>query len=67
MTSKKIDWKVVGIALIPALGVSITVVLVGGMFGLSEPTVDRLSQIIFFPIFFASYQYAKRRRAVTPA
>ena len=67
MTSKKIDWKVVGIALIPALAVSIAVTLLGGMFGLSEPAVDRVTRIMFFPIFFATYHIAKRRRAATPA
>ena len=40
MTSKKIDWRIVRTALIPALGLSIVVILVGGMFGLSESTSD---------------------------
>ena len=65
MTSKKIDWRVVGIALIPALGLSIVVIVVGGMFGLSESAADRVSQIAFFPAFLGAYHYTKRRRSVT--
>jgi len=67
MTSKEIDWRIVGIALIPALGVSIVVILLGGMFGLSESAADRVSQIVFFPTFLGAYHYTKRRRSVTPA
>lgn len=67
MTSKKIDWRIVGIALIPALGFSIAVVLLGGMLGLSESAADRVSQIVFFPAFFGAYHYFKRRRSVRPA
>ena len=67
MTSKKVDWRIVGIALIPALGLSIVVILAGGMFGLSESAADRVSQIAFFPAFLGAYHYTKRRRSVTPA
>ena len=67
MTSKKIDWRIVGIALIPALGLSIVVTLVGGLFGLSESAADRVSQIVFFPTFLGAYHYTKHRRSVTPA
>jgi hypothetical protein len=67
MNSKKIDWRIVGIALIPALGLSIAVILLGGMFGLSESAADRVSQIVFFPTFLAAYHYTKRRRSVKPA
>jgi hypothetical protein len=67
MTSKKIDWGIVGIALIPALGLSIVAILVGGVFGLSESAADRASQIVFFPTFLGAYHYTKRRRSVTPA
>ena len=67
MTSKKIDWRIVGIALIPALGISIVVVLLGGMLGLSESAADRVSQIVFFPTFLGAYHYTKRRRSVTRA
>ncbi len=66
MTSKRIDWRLVGIAWMPALGLSIVVILFGGMFGLSEVAADRVSQIVFFPTFLAAYHYATRRRAVTP-
>ena len=65
MTSKTIDWRIVGIALIPALGLSIVVILLGGMFGLSESAADRVSQIVFFPTFLGAYHYTKRRRSAT--
>lgn len=67
MTSKTINWRIVGIALIPALGLSMVVILFGGMFGLSESAADRVSQIVFFPTFLGAYHYTKRRRSVTPA
>lgn len=66
MTSKKIDWRIVGIAMIPALGLSIVVILVGGRFGLSESAADRVSQIAFLPALLGAYHYTKRRRSVTP-
>ena len=65
-STKKVDWGVVGIALMPALALSIAIALVGDMLGLSESVADRVSQIVFFPIFLGTYQVAKRRRAVTP-
>ena len=67
MTSKTINWRIVGIALIPALGLSMVVILFGGMLGLSESAADRVSQIVFFPTFLGAYHYTKRRRSVTPA
>lgn len=67
MTSKKIDWRIVGMALIPALGFSIVLTLLGGTFGLSESAADRVSQIVFFPAFLGAYHYSRRRRSVKPA
>ncbi len=67
MTSKTINWRIVGIALIPALGLSMVVILFGGMFGLSESAAHRVSEIVFFPTFLGAYHYTKRRRSVTPA
>jgi hypothetical protein len=67
MTSKKINWRIVGIALIPALGISIAVLLLAAQFDLSESAADRVSQIVFFPTFLGAYHYTKRRRSVTPA
>jgi hypothetical protein len=66
MTSKRIDWRIVAVALIPALGLSIVVTLVGSMLGLSESAADRVAQIGFLPAFFGAYHYTKRRRLVTP-
>ncbi|GEM_PF-2759079 len=67
MTFKTIDWRIVGMALIPALGVSIALTLLGGTIGLSESAVDRVSQIVFFPIFLGACHFYKRRRSVKPA
>jgi hypothetical protein len=67
MTSKKINWRIVGIALIPALGISIAVLLLAAQLDLSESAADRVSQIVFFPTFLGAYHYTKRRRSVTPA
>jgi hypothetical protein len=44
-------FRMVGIALLRALGVSITTQVIGGMLGGSESVVDRVSQIVFFPTF----------------
>ena len=63
MGSKRVDWRIVGIALIPALGFSIGVVLLGGMLGLSDSVGDRVSQVVFFPVFLAAYLYIDRRRS----
>jgi hypothetical protein len=67
MPSKKIDWRIVGIAMMPAVGLSIAVVLLGRMFGLSESAADRVSQIVLYPTFLGAYHYYKRRRPVTSA
>ena len=67
MTFKSIDWKIVGIALIPAVALSIAVVFVGSMLGVSESTVDRVSQIVLFPIFLSAYHFTRRRRLMRPA
>jgi hypothetical protein len=55
----------VGIALLPALGVSIMTVLVGGVLGGSESVVDRVSEILFFPTFFAACHYIRARQTPT--
>jgi hypothetical protein len=52
--TKRIDLKLVGLALLPALGVSISCILVGKAFGLSETVAERVSQILFFPVFLAA-------------
>ena len=67
MTTKKIDWRIVGIALIPAVGLSIAVILLGGVFGFAESAANRVSQVVFFPAFLGAYHYTKRRRSATPA
>jgi hypothetical protein len=38
-------------------GLSMVVILFGGMFGLSESAAGRVSQIVFFPTFLGAYHY----------
>jgi hypothetical protein len=58
-------FRMVGIALLPALGVSIITVLVGGMLGGSESVVDRVSQILFVPTFLGACHYIRARQTPT--
>jgi hypothetical protein len=53
-------FRMVGIALLPALGVSITIQVVGRMLGGSESVVDRVSQIVLPSIFFGACHYIAR-------
>jgi hypothetical protein len=55
-------FRMVGLALLPALGVSITTEVVGGMAGGSESVVHRVSQIVLFPTFWAACHYIRARR-----
>jgi hypothetical protein len=55
-------FRMVGIALLPALGVSITTQVVGGMVGGSESVVDRVSQIVLFSTFFGACHYIRARQ-----
>jgi hypothetical protein len=55
----------VGFALLPAVGVSIMTVVVGGMLGGSESVVDRVSQIVSFPIFLGACHYIRVRQPLT--
>ena len=49
MTTKKINLKLVGVALLPALAVSVVAILLGKAVGTSEAVAERVSQILFFP------------------
>lgn len=60
MTYDRSYFRMVGLALLPALGVSV-VVLVGQFLNVSESTVDRVSQVLFFPTFFAACHYYRPR------
>jgi len=66
--SKRINFKVVGVALLPALGISIACILVGKAFGIPESVAERVSQVLFFPVFLsACYAWRDRfERAATP-
>ena len=55
----------VAIALLPALGVSITTQVIGRMVGGSESVVDRVSQILHFSTFLAACHYIRARRTST--
>ncbi len=55
----------VGVALLPAMGVSIMTMVVGGMLGGSEPVLDRVSEIVFFPTFLAACYYLRARQTPT--
>jgi hypothetical protein len=55
----------VGIALLPALGVSIMTQVVGGMLGGSESVVDRVSQIVLPSTFFVACYYIRARQTPT--
>jgi hypothetical protein len=59
--TKKIDLKLVGMALLPALAVTVAFVLLGKAAGLSEAVTERVSQIVFFPLFFAACHAWRRR------
>jgi hypothetical protein len=62
MRYDKLYFRMVGLALLPALGVSIVVILVGGILGGSESAVDRISQIVFFPAFLGACHYVRSRQ-----
>jgi hypothetical protein len=49
----------VGIALLPALGVSITIQVVGRMLGASESVVDRVSQMVLPATFLCACYYIR--------
>jgi hypothetical protein len=55
-------FRMVGIALLPALGVSITTNLVGLSLGFSESVVDRVSQIVLTAAFFGACHYIRARQ-----
>jgi len=53
MTTKKVNLKLVGVAILPALAVSIAVILIGKAAGFPETVAERVSQTLFFPVFLA--------------
>ena len=54
MTTKRINLKLVGVALLPALGISVACILVAKAFGIPETVAERVSQILSFPVFLAA-------------
>jgi len=61
MTTKTINLKLVGVALLPPLAVSVAVILLGKAMGFPEAVAERVSQLLFFPVFLAAC-YAWRHR-----
>jgi hypothetical protein len=55
----------VGIALLPALGIGIMTQVVGAMLGGSESVVDRVSQIALPATFFGACNYIRARHPPT--
>jgi len=60
-------FRMVGLALLPALGVSITTNLVGLSLGFSESVVDRVSQVVSFATFLGACHYIRARQPPTTA
>lgn len=65
MQSRKLDLKVIGPALLLALGVSVGVLLACKAVGIPDATGERISQILFFPIFLGACHARRRGIAVT--
>lgn len=61
MTYDRAYFRMVGMALLPALAVSAIVLLDGPFLNISESTLDRVSQIVFFPTFLAGCHYFRSR------
>jgi len=58
-------FRMVGIALLPALAVSIVTQVVGRMLGGSESVVDGVSQIVLPSTFFGACYYIRARHPPT--
>jgi hypothetical protein len=58
-------FRMVGIALLPAVGVSLMVRVIGGMLGGSELVIDRVSQIVLPSAFFGACYYIRARHPST--
>jgi hypothetical protein len=61
MTTKKINLKLVGVALLPALALSVALILLGKAMGFPEAVAERVSQAFFLPVFLGAC-YAWRHR-----
>jgi hypothetical protein len=52
--TKKINLKLVGVALLPSLAVSVAVILLAKAVGFPETVAERVSQILSFPVFLGA-------------
>lgn len=52
--TKRINVRLVSVALLPALAVSVAVIVLGKAVGIPETLAERVSQILFFPVFLAA-------------
>jgi hypothetical protein len=59
--SKTIDLKLVGLALLPALGICVVVAMLGRLLDLADSVVNAVSLVLFFPVFLGAY-HARRQR-----
>ena len=59
--TKKIDLKLVGMALLPALAVTVAFVLLGKAAGLSEAVTEPVSQVVSFAVFLGACHAWRRR------
>lgn len=64
--TKRIHLRLLGEAMLPALAVSIAVVLTGTVIGLSDGVAERASQMLFFAVFLSA-SHAQRLRGERPA
>ena len=63
MRLKRIDWSMVARALVPALAISILVLLVTQfLLGRTEAFSDRVAQLVFFPVFLGAYHRGMQSR-----
>jgi hypothetical protein len=59
--TKQVNIRLVGIALLPALAVSVAAILLGKAVGFSEAVAERVAQILFFAVFLgACYTWRHR-------
>lgn len=59
--TKKLDLPLVSLAMLPTLGVSTAVIMLGTASGFSESVAERVSQILVFPVFLGACHAWRQR------